>query len=280
VTSEKSTAWVVKIAENQVVAFCEGPLEVVGSVVLPTRAILALLLVPFVDRGVAKRLAQRTVALSTVALAAIGWTGLTVTAIVTTPKPTVGSTESGTAVEGWQQRSPEVLAGIGYYRKEQCGSCHDLTDGKAKVGPNLSTTPIKRSVGRIVGHFKNPAQMVPGTSMPPIHLSDAQLSALAAFLLTLTPGNATDLESAPDKDLEGAMIYQQEQCGLCHIVNGVGVQLGPGLNGLVGRRTKEWIKVQILSPKRHSPETMMPAYNLSARDLDGLIEYLTAIPAQ
>jgi len=67
VTSEKSTAWVVKIAENQVVAFCEGPLEVVGSVVLPTGAILALLLVPFVERGVAKRLAQRTVALSAVA---------------------------------------------------------------------------------------------------------------------------------------------------------------------------------------------------------------------
>ena len=33
-------------------------------------------------------------------------------------------------MEGWQQLSPEALAGIGYYRKEQCGSCHNLTDGK------------------------------------------------------------------------------------------------------------------------------------------------------
>jgi mono/diheme cytochrome c family protein len=130
----------------------------------------------------------------------------------------------------------------------------------------------------MVGHFKNPAQMVPGTSMPPIHLNDAQLSALAAFLLTLTPNNAKDLESAPDKVLEGAMIYQQQQCATCHIVNGVGVQLGPILNGVVGRRGKEWIEVQIRSPKRHSAETMMPAYNLSPRDMDGLIEYLTAIP--
>ena len=65
--------------------------------------------------------------------------------------------------------------------------------------------------------------------MPPIHLSEAQLSVLAAFLLTLTPRNAKDLESAPDKVLEGAMIYQQQQCGTCHIVNGVGVQLGPGI---------------------------------------------------
>jgi ubiquinol-cytochrome c reductase cytochrome b subunit len=264
----------------EILKLCEGPLEVVGSIVLPTMAILALLLVPFLDRGVAKRLAQRTVAFSFIALAAVGWTGLTVTAIVTTPEPTTGSAAGGTAVLGWQQLSPEALAGIGYYRKEQCGSCHNLTDGKTKVGPNLATTPIKRSVGWMVGHFKNPAQMVPGTSMPPIHLSDAQLSALAAFLLTLTPSNATELESAPDKVLEGAMIYQQQQCGTCHIVNGIGVQLGPALNGVADRRTREWIKVQIRSPKRHSAETMMPAYDLNPRDMDGLIEYLTAMPAQ
>ncbi|MCI0624122.1 MAG: cytochrome b N-terminal domain-containing protein [Acidobacteria bacterium] len=264
----------------QILKFCEGPLEVVGSVVLPTMAILALLLVPFVDRGAAKRLAQRTVAFSAVALAAIGWTGLTVTAIVTTPKPTPGSAESGTAVAGWQQLSPEALAGIGYYRKEQCASCHHLMDGKTKVGPNLSTTPIKRSVGWMVEHFKNPAQMVPGTSMPPIHLSDAQLSALAAFLLTLTPRNATDLESVPDAVVEGAMIYQQQQCGLCHVVNGVGVQVGPSLNGVAGRHPNQWIEVQIRDPKRHSPETMMPGYNLSPREIDRLIEYLTAIPAK
>ncbi len=132
-----------------------------------------------------------------------------------------------------------------------------------KVGPNLATTPIKRSVGWMVGHFKNPAQMVPGTSMPPIHLSDAQLSALAAFLLTLTASNAKDLESAPDAVVEGAMIYQQQQCGTCHIVNGVGVQVGPPLNGVVGRHPNEWIEVQIRDPKRHLPNTMMPAYNLN-----------------
>jgi cbb3-type cytochrome oxidase cytochrome c subunit len=35
------------------------------------------------------------------------------------------------------------------------------------------------------------------------------------------------------------------------------------LNGVAGRRTKAWIEVQIRNSKRHSPETMMPAYNLS-----------------
>lgn len=263
----------------QLLKLFEGPLEVVGSVVLPTVAILALLLVPFVDRGNAKRLAQRTVALTALALAAIGWTGLTIAAIVTAPKPSLVLEDNVENVHGWQELSPEALAGIGYYRKEQCESCHNLADGTITVGPNLSTMPIKRSVGWMVEHFKNPARMVPGTSMPPIHLNDAQLSSLAAFLLKLTLKNAADLESAPDGVIEGAMIYQEQQCGLCHVVNGVGVQVGPSLNGVAGRRSKEWIEVQIRHPKRHSPQTMMPGYNLSPREMNAVVTYLTSMPA-
>ncbi len=75
----------------QILKFFEGPLEIAGSIVLPTMAIVALFLVPFLDGGVAKRLAQRTVAFSFIALVAIGWTGLTVTAIVNTPEPATGS---------------------------------------------------------------------------------------------------------------------------------------------------------------------------------------------
>ena len=67
---------------------------------------------------------------------------------------------------------------------------------------------------------------------------------------------------------------------MCHIVNGVGVQLGPALNGVADRRTREWIEVQIRSPKRHSAEMMMTAYDLSPRDMDVLIEYLIAMPVQ
>jgi len=90
------------------------------------------------------------------------------------------------------------------------------------------------------------------------------------------------LESAVKNFLfvDGAMIYQQQQCGMCHIVNGVGVQLGPAQNGVADRRTREWIEVQIRSPKRHSAETMMTAYYLSPRDMDVLIEYLIAMPVQ
>jgi ubiquinol-cytochrome c reductase cytochrome b subunit len=262
----------------QTLKMFEGPLEIVGSVVLPTLAILALLLVPFFDRGTAKKLAQRTVALAVVALAAVGWAGLTVTAIVTTPKLSPTSDEEQTAILGWQQLSPEALAGIGYFREEQCSTCHNLSEGTPKVGPNLTNTASRRSPEWMIEHFRNPSSLVPGTSMPPIHLSDVQLAALASFLLKLTPENARAIESAPNYAVRGAIIYQMNQCGTCHTVNGEGMKVGPALNGLSKRRSKEWVENQIRNPKSHTPDSMMPAFNLSASEMDQLVSYLFSLP--
>jgi len=58
----------------------------VGTVILPGLAFLALLSVPFVDRGELRRLRHRTLAIGVTFLAALGWTGLTATAILTNPK--------------------------------------------------------------------------------------------------------------------------------------------------------------------------------------------------
>lgn len=52
----------------QFLTWFEGPLEVVGAVILPTLAIVALLLVPFVDRGKMAFVRQRTGALAVVIL--------------------------------------------------------------------------------------------------------------------------------------------------------------------------------------------------------------------
>src|SRR5262245_49154948 len=98
----------------------EGPMEVFGTVILPTLAILALVLVPFLDRGRLVRLRQRTAAFTAAGLALAAWTGLTVAAVVTTPGSAGGESLLGGTVETWQELSPEELAGIGYYRKENC----------------------------------------------------------------------------------------------------------------------------------------------------------------
>ncbi len=84
----------------------EGPLEVVGTVVLPTLAILALILTPFIDHSRIVRLRQRTLAFGIVILAALGWGGLTLAAVKSTPPQTAASSIDFSGPVQWMQLAP------------------------------------------------------------------------------------------------------------------------------------------------------------------------------
>jgi ubiquinol-cytochrome c reductase cytochrome b subunit len=258
----------------QMLKFFEGPLEVVGSIVLPTIAMIALILVPFIDRGAMKRVRERTLAIGVFVLALLGWSGLTAAAIATTPTRAAIDVSLGGA-ESWQELSPEELAGIGFYRKENCDGCHGPD---AKIGPDLTRSNTRRSAAWLIEHFRRPQSVVPGSSMPPVQLSDAQLNSLAAFLLKLNEKNSEALRSAPQFAVEGAMIYQQNRCGVCHQVNGVGMKLGPALNGVAQRRSREWVEEHFREPQKMSPGTSMPPYRFSSREMDRVTSYLLGLP--
>ncbi len=261
----------------QTLKLFSGPLEVIGSVVLPGLAVLALILVPFIDRARMVRVTRRTFAISVVLLALIGWTGLTVAAVKTTPKP-AGVAIDYSAPTDWMQLGPQEMAGIGFFRRENCLLCHSLDGQGGKVGPDLTAQSIHRDAAWMIQHFKRPSAMRPGSSMPPIQLNDSQLNALAAFLLKLNARNASALETAPDFAVEGAIVYQQNHCSACHIVNGSGVQVGPTLNGLSKRETRSWVEEHFLDPQKLSPGSIMPVYKLSKRDLENLTSYLFTLP--
>jgi ubiquinol-cytochrome c reductase cytochrome b subunit len=260
----------------QTLKFFEGSLEVIGSVVLPTLAILALFAVPFFDRRPPERLQDRKLAIGLFAAAVLGWSALTGAAVATTPPSTEIASEEGP--QTWQQLSPEELAGIGYFRKENCASCHP--PGKPGVGPDLTKRSIAKSAAWMIEHFKRPQELVPGSSMPAIQLSDSQLNSLAAFLLKLNERNIEALLSAPAFAVEGAMVYQQNRCGACHQVNGAGIKLGPPLNGLASRRSREWVEEHFRDPQKLSPGTTMPAYHFNARDMERITSWLMSLPAQ
>ena len=254
-----------------------GPLEVVGSVVLPGLAVLTLILVPFLDRGKLVRVTKRTFAIAVVLLAALGWGGLTAVAVATTPK-TAELAVDYSAPTDWLQLTPQEMSGIAYFRQEQCQSCHSVGDGPSKIGPDLTTASIHKDAAWMIQHFKRPATMRPGSAMPPIQLNDAQLNSLAAFLLKLNPANASALGNAPDFATAGALVYQANQCGGCHMVNGYGQKIGPVLNGLGQRRNRSWVEEHFANPEALSPGSMMPPYTLSQKDMENLTTYLFSLP--
>ena len=260
----------------QILRLFNGSLEVVGSIVLPGLAVLALIAVPFVDRTRLVKITQRTIAISVVVLAGLAWTGLTVAAIRNTPRYSGIEIDYSGPID-WLQLSAQEMAGIAYFRQENCVSCHAIGDQGNRVGPDLTATSIHRDAAWTIQHFKHPSEMRPGSAMPPIQLSDAQLNALAAFLLKLNPRNATALENAPEFATEGARLYQSNQCAACHMINGVGMKLGPSLNGIAKRQTRSWVEDHFANPQKLSPGSPMPAYNFSQRDLANLTSYLFAL---
>ena len=261
----------------QTLKLFEGPLELLGTVILPTLAILALILVPFLDRGKVMRVTQRTWAWGVVALALLGWTGLTAAAIRGTPKQSAAALIDFSAPTDWMQLSPAELSGVGHFRREHCVSCHSV-GGDPKIAPDLSNVSSRRTAAWMIQYFKRPQQMIPGTSMPPINLPDPQLNHLAAFLLKLNPQNAEALESTPGCVVEGAQLYESNHCGSCHQVNGIGMKLGPPLNGLDERRTESWVEEHFKAPQKLSPGTIMPVYQFAPKDMENIVAYLFTLP--
>jgi len=251
---------------------------VVGSVVLPGAAVLALILVPFFDRSQMIKVSRRVFAFAAIFLAVIGWGGLTAAAVVTTPKPEPMAQIDYSAPTDWMQLSPEEMAGIAYFREEHCVSCHAVGEGGTRVGPDLTKVSIHKDAAWMIQHFKRPATMVPGSSMPPIQLSDAQLASLAAFLLKLNSNNAMALGNAPEFATAGALVYQANHCAACHMVNGVGMKVGPPLNGLAKRRSRSWVEEHFADPQALSPGSFMPPYKFSPKDMESLTTYVFSLP--
>jgi ubiquinol-cytochrome c reductase cytochrome b subunit len=283
----------------QTLKFFKGPLEMVGSVVLPGVAVLTLFLVPFIDRGPMIRLGKRTFAITFVVLAAIAWTGLTTAAAVTTPKnqesvvdltapdtdtPDVATASQGataaTATSPWQQLSPEELVGLGFFKSEGCMGCH-AGPGQSGIGPDLTKMPKEhRSEAWMVPHFKNPSQVVPGSAMPPINLPTADLNALSLFVLKLTPENEEALLSTPAFVTQGAAVYQKNHCDSCHQIDGVGQTLGPALDGVGMRHDRAWLEKHFADPPAVVKGSIMPPYKFSAMDLDAICKYLLQLPSK
>ncbi len=250
----------------QFLKWFEGPLEVVGAVILPTLAIVALLLVPFIDRGKMKLVRQRTGAIGLVVLAAIFWGGLTERAVATTPET---REMDMSLVQPWQEISAGNMASIGFFRKAQCGSCHAL--GKSGAAPDLTIAPSSRPMDWLEGHIKtNPK--APGV------LTDPQVQMLVTFV-TKRGDKAVDAwQNAPQTAVEGALIYQANDCTSCHKLNGIGDELGPPLNGIGERRERSWIEGHFADPPKYSPDSIMPAFHFKPDELKLITDYITAIP--
>jgi ubiquinol-cytochrome c reductase cytochrome b subunit len=244
----------------------DGPLRVLGAVILPVLAIVALILVPFMDRGKMKSVRRRWGAIGLMALAGIFWGGLTARAIATTPE---SHEMDMSLVRSWQEISAGDMASIGFFRRVQCGSCH--VPGKSAAGPDLTLAPSSRPAAWIEEHVKSNPKAAGA-------LTGDQAKMLAAFVAERSAQAVDAWQNAPQNAVDGALIYQANDCGSCHKVNGVGDELGPALNGVGERHDRAWIEQHFADPPKYSPDSIMPTFQFKPDELKLLTDYLVAIP--
>jgi len=242
----------------QILKFFEGPLEIIGSMVLPGVAVGLLFATPFIDRGAAIKLRQRTFAIGIVVLAAIGWGGLTAAAMRSTPHK-----------DPWQSYTAEEVAAVGSFRQGKCWQCHGVTPGDNKAGPNLADIAVHEERDGLIAHFK---QAVPDSG-----LKDMQLRQLANFMIKLDDESVVGISTTPANIVAGAQLYMTKNCGICHAVNGTGGKSGPPLNGVAIRRDRAWLEGHFIDPQKFSPGTMMPVYKFDRTDMDNMLSYMATL---
>lgn len=165
----------------QTLKYFKGGMEAVGTFLLPTIAIGLLLAVPFIDRR-QRRLHKllpktRPVRVWPRALGAvlIGTIATLTFVAYTTPTVAPGAKHELTEVE---------MAGQAIFEKMGCSSCHAIGGVGGTRGPDLTNFASEPDAkNRVLLHFSG---IRTGDSMMPgYQLSDAELSSLAAYLLTL-----------------------------------------------------------------------------------------------
>ena len=182
----------------QLLKLFPGSLEMIGSIVLPTLAIMALFAAPFVDRSKMVQVRQRGFAMGVVLLAAAAWGSLTYAAVAGTPK-SAHSEYDATLVEPWQHLTPKELIkpdaqapefaklAARTYAKSGCTVCHVANGEGGKMGPPLNGIMFRRDRAWLEAHFLEPQKMVPGSTMPPYKFAPPEMAAMLDWLLKLPP---------------------------------------------------------------------------------------------
>jgi len=72
-----------------------------------------------------------------------------------------------------------------YFMNNGCYGCHTVGRMGTPIGPDLSHVGAKYALGYIERWLRDPASQRPSAHMPALELSDAQVTALAAYLSSL-----------------------------------------------------------------------------------------------
>ncbi|ANC77668.1 c-type cytochrome [Fictibacillus nanhaiensis] len=156
--------------------YAAGDYVLIGTVIIPGLAFGALMLAPFLDKGLERRPSKRPIATGLMLLGLISVTYLTWESVVTHDWEKA-KTQGKIVDVSFDENDP----GYKIYQKQSCVGCHGNTLSGGASGPSLVGTGLKpEEIMKIAKEGKPPA-------MPPNAFkgSDKELKQLAEFISKL-----------------------------------------------------------------------------------------------
>jgi len=176
--------------------------------------------------------------------------------------------------------APELARGRAVFEESGCIGCHKLHGAGGVVGPELDSVGAKRDAVWLLKHFKTPAAVSPGSAMPPIKASDADLNALTLYVLSFTGESLSayyvSMRTIPGPQA-GQRLFAEKGCIGCHAIAGKGGTTGPALDEVAKRHDAQWISSHFKNPAAVSPGTVMPQFNFNEQEIRALTEFLISL---
>ena len=157
-----------------------------GTVIVPTIAMVLLLALPFLDVSRERRPLRRPVAMVAAVLTIISMGALTYKGAVAkeaTPSESLSMVDAWAASEGFSDNA-EAVAGARVFAQVGCQNCHTYQGSGGSIGPDLTTIgkTSNRGVEGFATYVANPAGFG-NTKMPPFSdLGQDNLNRLGEFL--------------------------------------------------------------------------------------------------
>ncbi len=159
-----------------------------------------------------------------------------------------------------------------------CGRCHN------------ARSPLERSDRdwvTIINHMRVRANMTGGQTRNVLAFLQAtngdpsEITTIAAA----QPGAAATMSTSPpstDPALidRGSVLIAEKACLGCHIVAGEGGRVGPSLDGILGRRSVQFLRQKLNDPTVDNRSSMMPNFGLTADQIEAVVAYLATLGSE
>lgn len=189
------------------------------------------------------------------------------------------------------QITPAVERGKHLWEANNCMGCHTLFGEGAYYAPELTKVVERRGKPWMKLFLQDPQKMFPGErKMVNYHFTEAQIDDVIAFFEWCGNVNLQGFPAPPplaakvQPVISGGALSSPPQpemfktiCIACHAVGGVGGLVGPPLDDVRHRKTRDEMLAWIANPQEIKPGTAMPQIDMTEAQRTEIVDFLLSL---